>query len=106
MRLNPRYPGLYPFYLGWTYLELGQYEEAITALKESLTLNPDFLYAYTTLALVYMELGQEEEARAAAAEVVRINPDFSLEVFGQTMPVEDPAVLERDIAALRKAGLE
>ena len=106
MRLNPRYPGLYPFYLGWTYSLLGQYEEAIAASKESLTRTPDYLFPYIILAFVYMELGQEEEARAAVAEVVRINPDFSLEVWQQSVPYQDPAVIERIAAALRKAGLE
>ena len=106
MRLNPRYPGLYPFYLGWTYFLLGQYEEAITASKESLTLTPDYLYAFMILALAYMELGQEEEARAAAAEVVRINPHFLLEVWQQRVPYQDPAVTERLASALRGAGLK
>ena len=41
-----------------------------------------------------------------AAEVLRLNPKFSLEVHRQRMPIKDPAVLERHIAALRKAGLK
>ena len=41
-----------------------------------------------------------------AAEVLRLNPNFSLEVHKQRMPIKDPAVLERHIAALRKAGLK
>ena len=58
------------------------------------------------LAAVYSELGQAAEARAEVAEVLRLNPQFSLEVHRQRMPIKDPAVLERHIAALRKAGLE
>ena len=46
------------------------------------------------------------EARAEAAEVLRLNPNFSLEVHRQRMPIKDPAVLERHLAALRKAGLK
>jgi hypothetical protein len=38
--------------------------------------------------------------------VLRINPKFSLEVHKQRVPIKDPAMLERHIAALRKAGLE
>jgi hypothetical protein len=34
------------------------------------------------------------------------NPKFSLEVYKQRVPIKDPAVLERHIAALRKAGLK
>jgi hypothetical protein len=40
----------------------------------------------------------------AAAEVLRLNPNFSLEVGRQSIPVKDQAVLERDLAALRRAG--
>jgi len=37
---------------------------------------------------------------------LRINPSFSLELGPQTWPYKDPAQLERDMAALRKAGLK
>ncbi len=56
--------------------------------------------------MVYSELGQAAEARAEAAEVLRLNPQFSLEVHKHRAPIKDPAVLERHIAALRKAGLK
>jgi len=58
------------------------------------------------LAAVYSELGQTAEAQKEAAEVLRLNPNFSLEVHRQRMPIKDPAVLGRHIAALRKAGLK
>ena len=45
-------------------------------------------------------------AKAAAAEVLRINPKFSLEVYKQRVPLKDLAMLERSLAALRKAGLK
>ena len=67
---------------------------------------PDILGAHLTLAAVYSELGKESEARAEAAEVLRINPNFSLEVHKQRVPIKDLAMLERHIAALRKAGLK
>jgi hypothetical protein len=58
------------------------------------------------LTVVYSELGQEAEVRAEAAEVLRLNPQFSLAVHKQRMPSKDPAVLERHLAALHKAGLK
>ncbi|MGH9426081.1 MAG: adenylate/guanylate cyclase domain-containing protein, partial [Terriglobia bacterium] len=64
------------------------------------------LGAHLTLAAVYGELGKEAEARAEAAEVLWLNPNFSLEVHKQRAPIKDPAMLERHIAALRKAGLK
>jgi hypothetical protein len=47
-----------------------------------------------------------DEARAEAAEVLRLNPKFSLEVHKERAPIKDPGMLERHIAALRKAGLK
>jgi adenylate cyclase len=84
----------------------GRYEEARAPLRRYLNRYPNFLPAHLTLAAVYSELGQAAEARAEAAEVLRINPKFSLEVHRQRMPIKDPAVLERHLAALRKAGLK
>jgi hypothetical protein len=64
------------------------------------------LPGHLMLAAVYSELGKEAEAQAEVAEVLRLNPKFSLEVHRQRMPIKDPVVLERQIAALRKAGLK
>jgi hypothetical protein len=75
-------------------------------LQRYLSRYPNILPPHLTLAAVYSELGQVAEARVEAAEVLRLNPNFSLEVHKQRMPIKDPAVLERHIAALRKAGLK
>ncbi|MBI3757936.1 MAG: tetratricopeptide repeat protein [Deltaproteobacteria bacterium] len=106
MRLNPNYHVGYLLILGQAYYLTGQYETARTTLKNSLTRNPDYLPAHRLLAAVYSEEGQEAEARAEAAEVLRLSPTFSLEVHGQRLPYKDPAVSERFLAALRKAGLK
>jgi len=92
--------------VGAAYYLAGRPEEAIAPLKRYLTRYPNILGPHLTLAAVYSELGKEAEARAEAAEVLRINPQFSLEVHKQRVPIKDPAVLERHLAALRKAGLK
>jgi len=51
-------------------------------------------------------MGRLDEAHAAAAEVLRIMPNFSLEALWQNFPFKDPAVLERELDAWRKAGLK
>jgi tetratricopeptide (TPR) repeat protein len=86
--------------------QAGRYEEAITALKRARIGNPEFLGAPLSLTIAYSESGREEEARAAAAEILRISPKFSLEVWKQRAPYKDPAIVERQLAALRKAGLK
>jgi adenylate cyclase len=106
MRLNPNYHDGYLLILGQAYYLTGQYERARTTLKNSLARNPDYLPAHRLLAAIYSEEGQEADARAEAAEVLRLSPTFSLEVHAQRLPYRDPAVAERFLAALRKAGLK
>jgi adenylate cyclase len=106
MRLNPRYPSYYLVNLGIAYLADGRCEEALTPLKKVLTMTPDFTPAHTNLAICYAELGRLEEAKASAETVMRLNPQFSLDAVRRGAPIKDPALLERQMAALRKAGLK
>ena len=92
--------------VGTAYAVAGHYEEARDPLQRFLRYYPNILPEHLMLAAVYSELGQTAEARKEAAEVLRLNPKFSLEVHKQRMPIKDPAVLKRHIAALRKAGLK
>ena len=106
MRLNPRYPFLYSYYLGHAYLLLRRYEEALAAYKDVVTHGPDFLWVHHDLVVIYSELGYEEKAQAEAAEVLRINPQYTLEWARKRISDTDPAVRERILTALRKAGLK
>ena len=105
IRLSPRSDRFLPV-LGGAYRLLGRYEEALTALKGALAVNRNHLGAHLDLAATYSELGREEEARAEATEVLRLSPNFSLEVYRQRLPYTEPAITERLLAALRKAGLK
>ena len=92
--------------VGIAYGVAGRYEEACIPLQRYLSRYPNRLDVHLALAVVYRELGQAAEAQKEAAEVLRLNPNFSLAVHKQRMPIKDPVVLERHIAALRKAGLK
>lgn len=92
--------------VGTAYYLTGKPEAAVAPLKQFLARYPNILSAHLTLAAVYGELGKEAEARTEAAEVLRLNPKFSLEIHKERVPIKDPAMLERHIAALRKAGLK
>jgi adenylate cyclase len=106
MRLSPQYPAWYLITLGRAYLFAGRTEEAVATLKRAIVRNRDLLPPHVLLVFLYSELGRDEEARAEAAEVLRVSPNFSLEGLQQRAPYKDPAVLERYLAALRKAGLK
>src|SRR5437867_1911191 len=102
--VNPKLPSLYFFVFGQAYYLLGRTAEAIEPLQRVFRVYPHRINAHLLLAAVYSEVGRDQEARAEAAEVLQLNPKFSLEVHRQRMPIKDPAVVERIIAALRKAG--
>ena len=95
-----------PLYLSVAYREAGRYEEALVPGKRFLSLNPNSVPAHFNLAVIYSELGREEEARAVVAEWQRLAPNISVEGFRQFLPFKDPAVLERHLATLRRAGLK
>jgi len=105
LRLTPQPSQRYFFPLGQAYYLLGRNEEAIEPLQRVLGVYPHLVNAHVLLAAAYSEVGREPEARAETAEVLRLSPRFSLEVHRQRVPIKDPAVLERHLAALRKAGL-
>jgi adenylate cyclase len=108
MRLSPlsqRQASTCLYRLGVAYRLMGQYEEALSALKKAADIRPDFWGIQLSLAATYINLGREEEARAAAGEVRRIVPKFSLERFAKRPMLKDQAEWERFIDALRKAGL-
>jgi TolB-like protein/tetratricopeptide (TPR) repeat protein len=106
LRHQPAILDYHLVYVGDAYYFAGRPEEAIAPLKQFISHYPNILAAHLTLAAAYSELGKEEEARAEVAEVLRINPQFSLEVHKQRVPIKDSLMLERHIAALRKAGLK
>ncbi|HEV8712141.1 MAG TPA: tetratricopeptide repeat protein, partial [Candidatus Binatia bacterium] len=106
LRRKPLAADQHLYFVGAAYSLTGQPEEAIVPLKQYLSRYPNFLGAHLILAAVYSELGRAAEARAEAAEVLRLNPNFSLEVHRQREPLKDPALLERHLAALRKAELK
>jgi adenylate cyclase len=91
--------------LGQAYRLMGKYEEALSPLRKALGFL-DYWNTHLQLAAIYSELGRELEAQAEVAEVVRTNPQMSLEILRRMSVQKDPAVLERFLAALRKAGLK
>jgi adenylate cyclase len=106
MRLNPHYPPLYVTNLCVAYRMTGRYKEALVWGKKLVSLAPNYPPAHFNLAIVYSELGRMEEARAEVEELRRINPTVSLEIFKQFLPYKDPAVVERHLEAMRRAGLK
>ena len=105
MRLSPVSDSWYVVGLGWSYFDIGHYEEAISAFKRYLNLHPEHKFTRASLAAAYIMLGREEEARNEAAEVLRLYPKFSVEAYRKRSLYKNPEDVKRFYDALLKAGL-
>ena len=105
IRLSPIYPAWYLGDLAFAYLLMDRLDEAIATAKESIKIDPDYIYNYQVLAVAYAELGPAEAARTAVENVLRIEPKMSIRTFRASQPYEDEALRGRIITAFRKAGL-
>jgi TolB-like protein/Flp pilus assembly protein TadD len=111
MRLHPYYPAYYLSWLGGGYRMTGRYEDALTVYNQLLDRSQKGEFpvvdAHLYLVDLYAEIGKKDEARAHAAEILKIEPGFSLKRIRSinSYAYIDPALLERRLKALRKAGI-
>jgi TolB-like protein len=105
MRLDPLYPDMALHFLAEALFSLGEFVEAITALKRRLERSPDSPTSLALLASCYGQLGRIDDARAVWAELRKIAPDFSIERQRRILPYTNPADFERRVEGLRKAGI-
>ncbi len=106
IRLNPFPPIAFHWVLGRAYFMMGQYDNAIVPLRKALQMNPNFLFAHIHLAACYSSMDRDAEATNTVKDVLRIDPIFTIESYAKTLPYKDKADVEREIVALRKAGLK
>jgi adenylate cyclase len=106
VRMNPFPPAHYFMYIGTAHLNLGNHEEAVSALKKALTMSPKNEVARYCLIVAYVEMGRMKEARAEAQELPKYSNAQSLaESYERISPWKDPKVTERYVEAYRKLGL-
>jgi tetratricopeptide (TPR) repeat protein len=105
MRLDPCYPELYLHFLAQSYYSLGRYQDAIEALQERLSRNPDTDISYVLLAACYGRLGMVDEAGSSWAKALTINPNYSLEDRRRVLPYKNPADFEDFAEGLYTARL-
>jgi tetratricopeptide (TPR) repeat protein/V8-like Glu-specific endopeptidase len=73
VRLDP-YNALAHSILGFRYMELVRYQEAIAPLKEAIRLNPNDPVALINLGWSYNHLNRSQEAIAPLKEAIRLDP--------------------------------
>jgi Flp pilus assembly protein TadD len=80
----------------------GDYEKAIEAAKKMRQSSTD---KYLLSAASYVRLGRLDEARVAVAKALELHPGISLAKVRPNYAYSDPALLDRQLADLAKAGL-
>jgi len=110
MRLSPYYPAFYLSPLARSYAFLGRYEEAIATSKQLYDRSRKSDYpeewALLHLAGLYVASGRQDEAQDLIAKALKINPSLTLAFFKQSQPFGNPAHMQRELEALKKAGLK
>jgi tetratricopeptide (TPR) repeat protein len=105
MRLDPHYTDMFLHILGQVHFGLGQYEDAIAALKRRVIRNPQTDASRILLAAACGHLGRVEEAREYWEEAHRVNPRYSFHHRRQTLPYKNRKDFELIEEGLRKAAL-
>jgi adenylate cyclase len=104
IRMNPVDPMLHASFagMGYAFIELRRFDEAIVAGKKALRQNPSYSVAYRCLASAFAHLGRDAEANEAAARLLEVDPAFTISAWiargGQKSS-------KLTIEGLRKAGL-
>ena len=102
IRISPNDPLLVLNFtgMGFAYIRLRRFDDAILAAKKALSMNPAYGPAYRCSASAFAHLGQDAQARSAAARALEIEPDFRVSKLLARRNPRDPIVIE----GLRKAG--
>ena len=105
MRMSPVDPQLFTTFtgMGFAFVELRRFDEAVVAGRKALRQNPSHPGIYRCLASAFAHLVRDAEAREAAARAVEIDPAFTISAWiaGSRLPINAKLMIE----GFRKAGL-
>jgi adenylate cyclase len=88
--------------MGFAFVELSRFDEAIVAAKKALRQSPSYSVAYRCLASAFAHLGRDAEAREAVARLLELDPAISIsEWIARGGQSKAKLMME----GLRKAGL-
>jgi TolB-like protein/class 3 adenylate cyclase len=109
-RLSPRdtFAYFWRALAGIARVFLGQYEEAVTILRQSIEINGNFAVNHFYLGVTLAELGRLDEARIAVQNGLALDPRFTILRYRNSAPSDNPTFMkarERNYVAMRKAGV-
>lgn len=107
LRLDPRYANNAAMLadMSLSYLQLGQFADAVTCARKSISFGPEYPRAYPRLVSALAHLGKRNEAERELARLFELQPNFSERYVRETYPFRDPRHLDLLLAGLYKAGL-
>ncbi len=107
IELSPSDPHLFFFHAAIVMprLLLGNYEEAATAGRKAMELNPWFSSSFKGCLAALGHLGLKQEAASVMARLARLEPNFTVRDAIARSPMNVPADIERYADGLRRAGL-
>ena len=88
--------------MGYAFIELFRFDEAIVAGKKAQRQNPFYPEPYRCLASAFAHLGRDAEAREAAARLLEVDPAFTISSWIARGGQSNATLLTE---GLRKAGL-
>ena len=105
MRMSPVDPQQFTALtgIGFAFIELRRFDEAIIAGKKAQRHNPCYPGPYRCLASAFAHLGRDAEAREAAARMIEIDPAFTISAWIARSQLSKSAKLM--LEGFRKAGL-
>jgi adenylate cyclase len=103
--LKPVSPQWYEWLRGRAYRLTGQYDEAIEILSKIARDGAISPIPLVELAAAYSESGRTDLARRTAKDIMRLSPGFTVREWTSMSPYSDEEDLNKEIAALRVAGL-
>jgi adenylate cyclase len=83
IRMSPVDPQLHHAFggIGFAFIELSRFDEAIVAGKKAQRQNPFYSQAYRCLPSAFAHLGRDAEAREAAARLLEVDPAFTISAW-------------------------
>lgn len=107
LRLDPRYANNASLLadMALSYLQLGQFEDAVTYARKAVSIRPDYARVYHRLAAALAHLNHDAEAHDTLDKALALEPGFCERIVVATYPFREPAHLDILLSGLRKAGL-
>jgi adenylate cyclase len=101
IRLSPFEPFLFSTFagMGFAFINLGRFDEAVAAAKNALQRNQTYGPAYRCLGAALAHLGRDAEARKTVTQLHEIEPDFRISELA-ARHLGYPIIID----GLRKAG--